>query len=558
MNEHTSPKPLLETAWRRYAALDENAKIVQTQFLRMRWVMAVLGVLAVLFAILVDNYFSDTTKIVGIVFRGLLILSPIVVSVIAAFSNRFQQGQKYISYRAAAEAILKEIYLYRTVNKHSAARDRKLSDRLAAIQRDLFRGAGGELVLTEFRGDVPPYYYSDDPNSDSGFADLTGEQYLKFRLEDQLNWHKKKNLELQRTRKIIQWAILAFGGIGAFLAAWPSGSFAAWVALTSAIATALVGWEELRGLDMRVGNYSQVILELDIIRDWWLALDQGMRTEKENAELAKQTEKILFDKNLEWASAMRKALAEADDGEAELVEDFIEEGRAATARIKETLYTEVDELAEEGLEEAVERVETVIEDSAAALESMFAGLTAIDEEAVELDLPPEVIEDEFAIEAPPEAFEDEFELDPPPESIDDAVDAALGESAVITDAFAAPPSEEAYPPSPEPVSVESAVDAAIAESSLFASTSEEILDDVDEFDEDFGAVDDEAIVADEHEDFSDAELAPEASTEVDDDDEDFTDTDDIADTGDFLDEDFGEDIDDELDYEGDMHESWDI
>ena len=517
MNEYTSGNPLLETAWRRYAVLDANAASVQKQYMRMRRFMASLGVLAVLFAILVDNYTDQVSPIVGIILKVLLILTPIVISVVAAFSNKFQQGQKYLSYRAAAEGILKEIYTYRTANKSAPNRDTLLSNRLAAIQRDLFRGAGGELVLTEFKGDVPPYYYPDDEKSDPGFTDLTGEEYLGYRLEDQLNWHTKENLKMQRDRKRIQWAILAFGGIGALLAAL-GGNLAVWVAFTAATASALIGWEELRGLDMRVGNYSQVILELSIIRDWWLALRDARPSANDAAQLTIKTEKVLYDQNLEWVSAMRKALADAEGDEAELVEHILEEGREATAQIQEKLFTEVEEIYDEGLGEAVERVETVIDDTADSLRSMFAGISTIEED--ELDIP---LEETF------ESFD----------TVEAVVDTAFEEAAVVEDDF--------YTPQPEPITVESAVDAAIAESALFSSTAEE------GYAEDFADDDLEA------ETFEDDDGSKDMGEEIEGefDDEDFSEDDEVDADGEFEDEDFGED-DDEFDDEADFDdEIWD-
>jgi len=544
MNEYTSRNPLLETAWRRYAVLDANAASVQKQYMRMRRFMASLGVLAVLFAILVDNYTDQVSPIVGIILKVLLILTPIVISVVAAFSNKFQQGQKYLSYRAAAEGILKEIYTYRTANKSAPNRDTLLSNRLAAIQRDLFRGAGGELVLTEFKGDVPPYYYPDDEKSDPGFTDLTGEEYLGYRLEDQLNWHTKENLKMQRDRKRIQWAILAFGGIGALLAAL-GGNLAVWVAFTAAIASALIGWEELRGLDMRVGNYSQVILELSIIRDWWLALRDARPSANDAAQLTIKTEKVLYDQNLEWVSAMRKALADAEGDEAELVEHILEEGREATAQIQEKLFTEVEEIYDEGLGEAVERVETVIDDAADSLRCMFAGITAIEEE--ELDIPLEETFESFdtveaavdtAFEEPAIVEDDFYTPQPEPMTVESAVDAALVEADAMDAPTVSDDEADFYTPEPEPMTVESAVDAAIAESSLFSSTAEE------GYTEDFADDDLEA------EEFSEDESGEDLGEDFDD--EDFgDDEDEFDDDGEFVDEDFGED-DDEFDDEADF------
>ena len=543
MNDTTPHNPLLETAWRRYATLDKNAVSVQNQYIRLRRIMAFLGVFAVLFAILVDNY-SHASPVAALILRGLLILAPISVSVLAAFTNKFQQGQKYISYRAAAESILKEIYLYRTANKNAPNRNRTLSDRLATIQRDLFRGAGGELVLTEFQGDVPPYYNPKKNVGDPGFDDLAGEAYLMYRLEDQLAWHIKQNLKLQRDRNRIQWSILIFGGLGAFLAAW-GGTMALWVAFTAAIASALVGWEELRGLDMRVGNYSQVILELNIIRDWWLTLFAEQRAENKNiAMLAEKTEKALFDKNLEWAGAMRKALAEAEGDEAELVEHFVEEGREVTTRIQAKLYDEVEEIYDESIGEVAERVESVIEDSSDVLGSLFAGLTAINED--ELDLPPEEAAADIVNDALEGVFDDPF--------------AAYEDEAIEEDEtfFDLPPEAEsapepAYNHPPEPKTVESAVDAAIATSSLFSDESEEIP--VEEFAAEEATqvtlFDDEAEVVDE----SDSEELEDDPAEAEGDMHETWDDDDTDQDGDM--HETWDDEDDAFEYDGDVSESWD-
>ncbi|MBT3390947.1 MAG: DUF4231 domain-containing protein [Chloroflexi bacterium] len=536
MNDATPHNQLLETAWRRFATLDKNAISVQKQYIRLRRIMAVLGVLAVLFAILVDNY-SQPNTVVAYILQGFLILMPISVSIFAAFTNKFQQGQKYISYRAAAESILKEIYLYRTANKNEPNRNRILSDRLATIQRDLFRGAGGELVLTEFQGDVPPYYDPKKNVGDPGFDNLAGDAYLTYRLEDQLAWHIKQNLKLQRDRKRIQWAILIFGGVGAFLAAW-GGSMALWVAFTAAIASALVGWEELRGLDMRVGNYSQVILELNIIRDWWFTLGDEQRADKNISRLAEKTEKALFDKNLEWAGAMRKALAEAEGDEADLVEHFVEEGREVTARIQAKLYDEVEEIFDENIGEVAERVESVIEDSSDVLGSLFAGLTAINED--ELDLPPEEAAADIIDDALEGVFDDPF--------------AAYEDEAVKEDEtfFDLPPEAEsapepAYSPPPEPKTVESAVDAAIAASSLFSDESEEIP--VEEATQ-VTLFDDEAEIVAESES-EELDDDPEAEGDM----HETWDDDDTDQDGDM--HEVWDDEDDAFEYDGDVSESWD-
>ncbi len=61
------------------------------------------------------------------------------------------------------------------------------------------------------------------------------------------------------------------GGIGSLLASidFIIVGIAIWVALATAISSAITNWKELLGLDMIVANYSKVILELNILRDNW-------------------------------------------------------------------------------------------------------------------------------------------------------------------------------------------------------------------------------------------------------------------------------------------------
>lgn len=379
MDETSRSNRVLETAWHRYAQLDANAIKSQRQFMRLKRAIAYLGVLAVLFAILVDHYSPSVPSWGQLIFRVLLILTPIVTSIIAAFTNKFQQGQRYLASRAAAEEILKEIYIYRTVLKNSKRRDKWLSNRLAAILRKLYRSVGGELILEPYHGDLPPYHDPSKEYSDPGFKDLSGEEYVTYRLEDQLAWHIKKNLRLQRDRKRIQWLILIFGGISSFLAAW-GGPLVLWVAFTSAIASALIGWEELRGLDLKVANYSQVVLELNIIHDQWLMLSEDERTQAEANKIVRQTENVLWNQNTEFINAMRKAFADAEGDEDELIEHALEEAQESTEQIQDKLYTETENLIDEGSDAAVDKLETAIEDSVEPLHQMFADMQAIREE----------------------------------------------------------------------------------------------------------------------------------------------------------------------------------
>lgn len=416
-SQNTQPT-VLQQAWNRYAELDYNSKKERdAHFRTRRWIYS-LSILATLFAILVDN-FSEmfgflgqglVRNIVELVFKLLLILTPITSSIIAAFYNKFKSGQRYLVFRAAAEEVMKDIYLYRTVLKRSTNRDKWLSERLANILRKLYRSADGELTLLPYSGPVPPYYDPQTGWGDAGFEDLDSQQYVDYRLEDQLAWHIKRINDTQAERKRNQILILAFGGAGAFLAAI-GGGFAIWVALTASITATLVGWEELRGMDTRVQNYSRVILELSLVRDRWLTLTEAERTEEEFFLMVREVEKALWDQNVEFISAMIKALAEAIGEESDLIDQMIEKSRDYARESRETMQGAILERVDGALDESVERVAIGMEDSMATVGSLMTSIAD--------DVKSGFEKDEFQ----DEVFEDQV----PPE-VHTAVDSALREA----------------------------------------------------------------------------------------------------------------------------------
>jgi hypothetical protein len=447
MDEFKNHHPVLELAWKRFAELNDNSMAHQDDYMKQRRLIIILAVVATFFAIIVDGY-SDMIgawkiaefpigTIIEWIFQLLLIMTPIVSSAIAAFSNKFQQGAKYLAMRGAAEEILKEVYLYRTVLQGEDDRHKWLNERLATIQRNMFKAVSGELVLKPYKGNVPPYYDPDPVNGygDPGFTDLSGQEYLEFRLEDQLAWHIKKIQRLQVERKRIQIFLLLFGGLGALLAALGPG-FSIWVALTSSLVAAYVGWEELRGLDLRVTNYSRVILELNLIRDYWMTLDEREKTSEEIVKLVRGTEKILWTQHSEFLKAMQEEFAETEGKEAQLIENVIQKSKESAEKLQEKIFAEAEGVVTEAIDSASERVALGVEDSAA---EVTGGLARISEEVEDYyDKRAATLAAQAEARAQgyeEEVFDDEFYAE---DDITAAVDAAISEaSAMDNTAYAA-------------------------------------------------------------------------------------------------------------------------
>ena len=364
--EPQSNVPILNIAWTRYAQLDTLSERRDKPFFRWRRWIAILGVLAALFAVITQAYSDYMPAWLSLFLKILLIATPITASVLASFVNKFYNGAERLAARAGAEEILKEIYMYRSFFKDKPDRRDWLENRLANIQRQVFRGMGGELVIEKAPEKIPPYYDPDNPNSDPGFKDLTGPEYLKYRLEDQLAWHIRKVQQFEAERTRMQVYILAAGGLGAFLAAL-GGGFSIWVAVTATVGSALIGWQELTNLDGTIKNYSKVIMELMIIYDHWNMLEPEERTDAEFFQMVKSTEDILWNQNIEYIKSMQEVLAKETLEEAELINDVLKKAVETDEAFKKNLRESVVDHTSKSMDEARETLEEHFDETLGSL-----------------------------------------------------------------------------------------------------------------------------------------------------------------------------------------------
>ena len=347
MESEENKTPILNIAWTRYAYFDAISNNRTRANNRLRIWIYVLGILATFFAIITQLFVQDPPDLIGWVIKVFFVATPLISSALAAFSNKFFGGGDWLVMRAGAEQILREIYKYRTILKDDPGRNQWLEKRLVDIQRQIFRGMGGEMVLQDYNGPIPPYDDPNNSNDDSGFNDLTGDEYFTFRVENQLSWHMRKLKQRQAERIRLTIFILAAGLIGSFMAAM-GGPLTLWVALAASISAALVGWQELRNLDAVIKNYSKVQLELMVIYDHWNNLTPEQRTKVEFDAMVQDTEELLWSQNSEYIKSMQEALSKnkADDS---LIQEVIQQAVAEDARVKEG----IKQVALEGTQKAI-------------------------------------------------------------------------------------------------------------------------------------------------------------------------------------------------------------
>ncbi len=360
--ETETPKaaPILNIAWTRVANLDAiSNKRTRGHYRIRRWI-ASLGVVATLFAILTQLFLPENSGIsplLSLAAKALFVATPALASGLAFLATKKYSNGDWLITRAGAEEIQKEIYFYRTILQKKKTRRSYLVKRLADIQRQVYRGLNGEFSFEVYNGPIPPNYYPDDPNSDPGFADLTGDEYFKYRLENQLAWHNKEINEYKTERDRLLILIVAAGALGTIFAAW-GGGLSLWVALTASITAALIGWQELRNIDVIVRNYSKVVLELTVLYDHWINLEPEERTTVEFYKMVRGCENVLWAQNTEYIKSMQEVLKDHSlDEEAGLINRVIQESVESAERMRQRMQEDLLGFAEKALDDAEQKVD---------------------------------------------------------------------------------------------------------------------------------------------------------------------------------------------------------
>ena len=354
METETSKSPILEIAWTRHANLDSAAGRRTKSFYNIRKWITWLGVLATLFAITTEllSRGQNTSALLNLVVKIFLVTTPVLASILASFATKFYSNGHWLVYRAGAEEIQKEIYFFRTILQKNTDRRAYLEKRLGEIQRQLFRALGGEFAFEGYNGQVPAIY-----SGDPGFTDLTGDEYFKYRLEDQLAWHNKRVNECKAERRRMTIFILAAGGLGAVFAAW-GGGLSLWVALTASITAALIGWQELRNVDSIIKTYSKVVMELTILYDHWHNLEAEERTSAEFYKMVRGCEEVLWSQNMEYIKSMQEALAESGlEKEAGLINRVIKESVDSADRTKQAMADAIVDQTKKTLTDTEQKID---------------------------------------------------------------------------------------------------------------------------------------------------------------------------------------------------------
>jgi hypothetical protein len=305
----------LRQAWLRFGELDLAAVGQQKFFRRMQGLILALSV-GVTATVVLHQAVPDRCTILtsgpdlgcGVGLRYLVIIAPIALSVLIGWTNHFHHGKRWVLTRQAAEAIKREIFQFRTgaaPYRDEATREKHLAKAIEDITRVLARSEANTTALPMYSGPIPPQYAAG--KGDDGMSPLAPDRYIDVRLDDQLNFFRKKAIALNTLLERLQWGILGIGGLGTLLAAI---GFDLWVTLTTAIATALGTYLSYRGVDSTLTNYNQTEIDLENIKGWWTALRPDEQGDASNVDaLVQHTEQVLATELNGWTQRMQDALA---------------------------------------------------------------------------------------------------------------------------------------------------------------------------------------------------------------------------------------------------------
>jgi hypothetical protein len=161
---------------------------------------------------------------------------------------------------------------YSDSQKGSSSREQVLSNRTDAITRQLLQTEVNLSALQPYnesaKKPIPPKMYG-AAASDNGYSDLIPDDYIKIRIGDQINYYKKRIVQLDLRLKMFQWLIYITGGIGTLLAAI---GFKLRVALTIALVALFTTFLEYRQIQNTLVQYNQAVTNLLNLQNWRLSI----------------------------------------------------------------------------------------------------------------------------------------------------------------------------------------------------------------------------------------------------------------------------------------------
>ena len=230
-----------------------------------------------------DVAFMIFDKALGVVGAGAVAL--------AAYLSRQALGNDRVSVwtrsRTAAESLKSLIYLYRASAPPFDGPDRtkQLTSRV-------------EAVVDELKGLEP----RPQDNKPVPAANLTVDQYLTERVNDQINWYEKRASEHQARADLCRTWTAILGGIGALLAlGTAAASISAWAAVVATVTAAITAHMKNQQYQMLTTTYRATAMRLKLLASEWSGSGKTDRDKAERNLFIQSCEDTMAAENGAWS-----------------------------------------------------------------------------------------------------------------------------------------------------------------------------------------------------------------------------------------------------------------
>jgi len=262
----------------------------------------------------------------------LIFIIAVVASILTSFDAFVNAKSKWKQLRTSSGTLNSIIWQYRCrvaqfdadgVRSTLAIPEATLRETL--VQWRLELAAGADLHNSALRKEYPPSVFKHGQQSpqeeryclcrhrmsavitltnDDHYSPVDAENYVSMRLRPMVAWYRERIPKRWKNRMILKLLMLAASMASALLA---RRSLSQWVAIVTALGTAITSWSEFSDGGSKIERYNRVINSIENLLSWWSSISPVDKASKSNiGHLVMMGESTLSSERLAWQSTLSK------------------------------------------------------------------------------------------------------------------------------------------------------------------------------------------------------------------------------------------------------------
>ncbi|KAK3242144.1 hypothetical protein CYMTET_48144 [Cymbomonas tetramitiformis] len=367
----------LAAAWKLYHLFHHNANMQRWVTYSLTNLLLLLNLSAALVVLiktqlLIEDRITDNDK-TGTAFYYIIICIPIITGMVQAMINHFSPKSKWLMLRVCSERVKAEIFKYRmhvaeysglrSQNKNTKTETRHviLAQQLEAISQQVYtsevavgalhkpdpksvRGYMVKMKEKTFSGGV------DGSPGDDGLSRMHAEDYLRFRINDEIDYYTSKIPTLEHSVNTLQVAMYFLSAAGAILGTMGH-VWQLWVSITVVLTSALSTIYEGRQLHAKLEKSNRALCTLVNIKNWWKSLSLiGQASPMNIRQLVTDTEELVEEELSTFIKLAREG-ANKEDSEDSKEEEGNTDQQKSTSKKEDTKASEKTNSAPQGSSE---------------------------------------------------------------------------------------------------------------------------------------------------------------------------------------------------------------